>query len=142
MSELHTTLVKDLNDKQIDQLLELYRNEFWCNQRTRPGVERMLHHSDIILGAVDGVDDLVGFVRVLTDYVYKATVFDLIVHQDWRGKGLGSLLMDAVLSHPELRVVEHIDLNCLPEMYGFYERWGFSSDLGSLGFLRRFNHDG
>ena len=99
----------------------------------------MLCHSDIIVGAVDGEEDLVGFVRVLTDFVYKATVFDLIVRPDWRGNKLGRVLMNAVITHPALGNVEHLDLNCLPEMCKYYESLGFTSDLGGLSLLRRFN---
>jgi ribosomal protein S18 acetylase RimI-like enzyme len=139
MSEPQATLVSELTGEQIDQLVALYRNEFWCSQRTRSDVERMLHHTDILVGAVDEADNLIGFVRVLTDYAYKAAIFDLIVRPDWRGRDLGRRLMDAVISHPELRNVEHFDLNCLPEMFGFYEKWGFTSDIGGLGFMRRFN---
>lgn len=139
MSELQLSLVTELNDKQIDQLVALYRNEFRCNHRTRPGVERMPGHSDIIVGVVDGEDDPVGFVRVLTDFVCKAVIFDLIVRPGRRGNKLDRMLMNAVISHPELKNVKHFDLNCLPEMYTFYERWGFTSDLGGLGLMRRFN---
>jgi GNAT superfamily N-acetyltransferase len=133
------SLLHALGDKQIDQLVALYANEFWCGRRTRDDVERMLSHSDIVVGAVDEADDLVGFVRVLTDYVYKATIFDLIVRPDWRGKQLGRTLMNTVISHPELENVEHLDLHCLPEMYPFYAKWGFTPELGGLGFMRRFN---
>lgn len=138
-SDLPPSLISELNNKQIDQLVSLYSNEFWCSRRTRPGVEQMLSCSDIIIGAIDAAEDLVGFVRVLTDYVYKATIFDLIVRPDWRGHNVGRQLMNAIVSHPELEHVEHLDLNCLPEMYNFYERWGFTSDVGRLGFMRRVN---
>lgn len=139
MRQKEPTLVADLTEKHIDQLIELFAKEFWCNQRARPGVERMLSHSDIVVGAIDSANDLVGFVRVLTDYEYKATIFDLIVRSDWRGQKLGRVLMNAVIFHPALKCVEHIDLNCLPEMYAFYEKWGFTSELAGLGFMRYFN---
>jgi GNAT superfamily N-acetyltransferase len=69
----------------------------------------------------------------------KATIYDLIVHSDWRGKQLGRFLMDSVINHPDLKDVGHFDLNCLPEMYKFYQKWGFTTELGKLGFMRRFN---
>ena len=139
MNAPQTSLITHLNDRQINQLIALYSNEFWCSQRTQPDVEKMLDHSDIIIGVVDSQDNLVGFVRVLTDYVYKATIYDLIVHPDWRGKQLGMQLMEAVLAHPKLKHVDHFDLHCLPDMYPFYEKWGFTTDLGGVGHMRRFN---
>jgi hypothetical protein len=45
--------------------------------------------------------------------------------------------MDAVLNHPKLQTVQNWALGCLPHMVPFYERWGFSDDLGEIKFLRR-----
>ena len=133
------SLVYELTDSQIDQLLSLYRNEFWCKNRQREPVVRMLEHSDIVIGVVDTSDKLLGFARVLTDFTFKAILFDVIVHPDWRGKKMGSLLMNSVINHPKLKDVEHIDLNCLPEMQPYYQKWGFTVDVGKLSFMRRFN---
>lgn len=130
--------VDKLNDQAIDQLVMLYSNEFWCKNRNRQSVCTMLNNTDIIIGAMDNENNLVGFVRVLTDYIFKATIYDLIVQPKWRGNDLGLLLMNAVFEHPQLKQVEHFDLNCLPEMYPFYEKWGFTTDLQGLGFMRRF----
>lgn len=134
------SIITSLNDNQINQLVTLYRNEFWCNERKRNDVVKMLKNSDIVMGAVNSRNDLIGFVRVLTDFVYKATIYDVIVHPEWRRKKIGKLLMDGVVNHPELQKVEHFDLNCLPEMYKFYEKWAFTTDVGELGFMRRFNY--
>ena len=101
----------------------------------------MLQHSDIVAGVKNTSSNLVGFVRVLTDYVYKATIYDLVVHPEWRGRKIGKLLMDTVLNHPELHNIEHFDLYCLPEMYPFYARWGFTENVSGLGFMRKFNHE-
>jgi len=139
LTESKVTLVSELTDAQIDQLMALYRNEFWCNHRRRPDVVKMLAHTDIVIGAVDDEENLVGFVRVLTDYVYKATIYDVIVRPDWRGKQLGRLLMDSVINHPELKDVLHFDLYCLPKMHDFYERWDFKSDVGEITHMRRIN---
>jgi GNAT superfamily N-acetyltransferase len=138
--QLEIAVVTKLTDKQIDQLVEFYHNEFWCNKRKRSDVDRMLANSDIIVGVEDRSHDLVGFVRVLTDYIYKAIIFDLIVQPEWRGHKIGELLMDATINHPALSDVEHFDLNCLPEMYKYYERWAFTADVGELGFMRRYNN--
>ncbi len=100
----------------------------------------MLSNSSIVLGVENEECDLVGFIRVLTDFVYKAIIFDLIVHPKWRGNKVGKLLMDSIINHPELTDVEHFDLNCLPKMYKFYEQWSFTSVLGELGFMRRFTN--
>ena len=136
---MQTTVINKLSNDQIDQLIELYRNEFWCNTRARYDVEKMLAHSNVIVGLEDSDHNLIGFVRVLTDYVYKVMIYDLIVHPDFRGKQLGNILMDEIISHPELKQIPHFDLYCLPEMNEFYQQFDFTAELGGLGVMRRDN---
>ncbi len=137
-------IVETLTENQVSDLMDLYKNEFWCNQRTREDVVRMLAATDVIIGLVDEGDGvpprklrLIGFTRVITDFVYRAMIFDVIVHPTYRNRGLGKVLMDAVANHPKLQAVENISLNCLPKMIPFYERWGFTGNVGEMKFMRR-----
>jgi predicted GNAT family N-acyltransferase len=97
----------------------------------------MLRQCDICVGVVEQDSKrLVGFARVLTDSIFKAFIFDVIVASDYRDKKLGALLMDAVLSHRNLQQVKHFELYCLPEMESFYQRWGFSRDVSNVTLMR------
>lgn len=125
-------IVTELTDAQISDLLELYSQEYWSSQRTREAVVQMLASSDLIVGLVDEDDRLVGFTRVLTDFVFRAVVFDVVVKPSLRGQGLGRKLLDALIHHPQLQTVEVIALACLPEMVPFYERWGFTAGTEAL----------
>ena len=130
-------IVEILTESQVSELMDLYKNEFWSDKRTREDVVKMLASTDVIIGLVDECDRLIGITRVLTDFVYRAMIFDVIIKPTHRNMGLGAKLMDAVLNHPKLQTVEHFYLNCLPNMMPFYERWGFSDDVGEIKFLRR-----
>lgn len=128
-------IVAELNETQISDLVDLYKNEFWSQERTHEGVVKMLAATNIIIGLVDDRDRLVGFTRVFTDFVYRAMVFDVIVKSTHRKLGLGAKLMDAVVNHPDLRSVEYLILYCLAEMMPFYKRWGFTADVGEIRFM-------
>jgi predicted GNAT family N-acyltransferase len=130
-------IVETLTESQVSDLMDLYKNEFWSDKRTRQDVVKMLASTDVIIGLVDECDRLIGFTRVLTDFVYRAMIFDVIIKPTHRKMGLGAKLMDAVFNHPKLQTVENFSLNCLPHMIPFYERWGFSDDVGEIKFLRR-----
>jgi len=130
-------IVETLTESQVSDLMDLYKNEFWSDKRTRQDVVKMLASSDVIIGLVDECDRLIGITRVLTDFVYRAMIFDVIIKPTHRKMGLGAKLMDAVLNHPKLQTVENFALSCLPHMVPFYERWGFSDDVGEIKFLRR-----
>jgi predicted GNAT family N-acyltransferase len=73
---------------------------------------------------------------VLTDRTYIALVLDVIVTDDRRGQGVGALLMDTLLCQPALQTVRSIELVCQPEVTKFYERWGFTSDVGRSALMR------
>lgn len=131
------SIIHELSAAQLDELMQLYAPEFWTLHRRREDVARMIANTDLIFAAVDRGGTLVGFCRVMTDFVYRATLFDVIVSPHVRGGGVGKLLIDAVVNHPKLRGVEAIDLSCKPEMAPFYEKWGFDTDLSGTIFMRR-----
>ncbi|NJP11267.1 MAG: GNAT family N-acetyltransferase [Leptolyngbyaceae cyanobacterium RU_5_1] len=130
-------IISELTDHHVLELVELYRNEFWSKSRTCSDVVKMLAASDVIVGLVDERDRLVGFTRVLTDFVYRATIYDVIVKPTHRQQGLGVQLINAVIHHPQLCNVEQFALYCLPEMFPFYERWGFCADTHDLQLMFR-----
>ena len=98
----------------------------------------MLAHSDFVfpIFTVQG-NELVAFARVLSDRVCKALIFDVIVAPGHRDQGLGQRLVDRIVRHPELERVKHFELYCLPDLTAFYERWGFSMDVGGVALMRR-----
>lgn len=130
--------ITELTDSHIDDLLELYRNEWWTETREREELPQMVASSDELVAFEDSDSkELVAFARVLTDYTYKALVFDVIVAVSQRGHGLGERLMEEILNHSRLVDVEQFELYCLKEMAGFYERWGFTDKLGDIRLMRR-----
>ena len=131
-------MVGELSDAHIDTLVALYQNEWWSKGRTHDDVRKMLRHSDIVFGLVEAPSDrLVGFARVITDRVYRGTIYDVIVAPDQRGSDLGKILMDAVTSHPDLKDIESLELHCLPELECFYAKWGFAPNATGTNTLRR-----
>ncbi|MFL5796717.1 MAG: GNAT family N-acetyltransferase [Actinomycetota bacterium] len=131
-------LVERLDGDLPEQLYRLYVDEWWTHRRSLDDVRRMLDGSDVVIGLIDDADgSLAGFARVITDFIYKALVLDVIVARGHRNAGLGARLMDEVLGHSRLRDVIHFELYCRPELVPFYERWGFTNDLGELRFMRR-----
>lgn|SRR3990167_833434 len=107
----------------IDQLLRLYEQAPWARGRTKDGVATMLAHTDYFFTAWDG-PRLVAFARVLTDRVYRATLWDVVVDAEYQGRGVGEALMGIILSHPVLSTVEKFWLNTRDKQK-FYERFGF-----------------
>jgi GNAT superfamily N-acetyltransferase len=130
--------VEALTEDQVGQLHALYQGEWWSAGRALDDVRRMLTHSGLVVGLVEpGSGTLVGFGRVLTGFVYHATLYDVIVVADYWGQRIGHRLIEAVVHHPRLSGVATIWLCCLPEMVPFYERFGFTGEIGELKWMRR-----
>lgn len=130
------TLVEDLDDEQIPQLHALIQQQWWGGKRSLEDVRTMVSHTNLMIGLVENTENqLIGYCRVLTDFVFRATIYDVMVAEDWQGLGLGRRLMEALCSHPKLERVSFIYLCCEPKLFSFYERWGFSPYEGRTEWM-------
>ena len=130
MDILHT-----LNDQQLQQLHALYQNEWWSGGRTLEDTRRCAEGSSLIFGFVQE-GNLLAYARVITDYVFKAFIFDVIVSPALRGQGIGNLIVNTIKSHPDLQRVGHLELYCRADMIPYYESHGFTAALGDLHLMR------
>lgn len=129
-------IINRLEPKHIEQLHALYQKESWAKGRTLEETRRGVSGSSICVAMVENEGDLVAFTRVLTDYIFKALIFDVIVHEKYRGAGLGNALINTIKNHPELSRVKHFELYCLEELNSFYERHGFSTEVSNMHLMR------
>lgn len=106
------------------QLVRLFHQAPWAKDRSPEQTQEMLRQTDLVLCAWDG-DQLVGFGRVLTDFMYRATIWDVIVDRAYHKQGIGTEIVRRILHHPRLVQVELFWL--CTRRPGFYERLGFSS---------------
>ncbi|THJ21265.1 MAG: GNAT family N-acetyltransferase [Nitrospira sp. CG24D] len=119
-----TVTFSEKKSLQPEQLLTLFQQAPWAKGRTLNDARDMLRHTDVALCAWDG-DHLVGFGRVLTDFVYRATIWDVIVDEAYQKQGIGAEIVQRILQHPRLKKVELFWL--CTRRPGFYEKLGFSS---------------
>jgi GNAT superfamily N-acetyltransferase len=130
--------IDHLDESQMDDLFQLYQGEWWSQGRSMEEVRTVVTHSDFVFGFCHPTTRrLIAFTRVLTDRVFKALLFDVIVHPEFRGTGIGTILMQRVLAYPTLQQVQHIELYCLPERFRLYHSLGFTEQLGTLKLMRR-----
>lgn len=135
-------IIPQLSEHHIVQLHALYQREWWTKGRSLDATRRAVLGSQVVIGMIDDSDKLLAFVRILTDYTFKALILDVIVDESVRHQGLGKRLMDLVMSHEALQGVRHFELYCLPELVEFYSPYGFSEDVGDMRFLRMSRPDG
>ena len=106
------------------KLTHLFNQAPWAKGRTEADAKQMLANTDLSVCVWDG-ERLVGFGRVLTDYVYRASIWDIIVDKPYQGQGIGAELVRRILNHPRLKKVQLFWL--CTRTPRFYEKLGFSS---------------
>lgn len=99
---------------------------FWARDRDLDDLATAIAHSQPVITAWDG-DRLIGFARATSDGVYRATIWDVVIHPDYQGAGLGRKLIHTVLSHPHMIRVERVYLMTTNQRE-FYERIGFQGN--------------
>lgn len=109
------------------QLQDLFKQAaFWAKDRNMEDMAIAIANSNPTITVWDG-DRLIGFARATSDGVYRATIWDVVIHPDYQGAGLGRKLVETVISHPLVNRVERIYLMTTHQQR-FYERIGFEEN--------------
>lgn len=132
------TIIYNFSDNQIKQLIQLYKDTGW-GERSIEDITNCVQASQICIGILDQENNLIGFTRIITDFIYKALILDVMVNANYRGTGLGQKLMRNVKNHEKLKKVKHFELYCTPEMEAFYSHFGFSTDVDGIKLMRSTN---
>jgi GNAT superfamily N-acetyltransferase len=72
-----------------------------------------------------GIEQQVGFARVVSDKATFAWLCDVFIVEAFRGQGLGKWLMECVSAHPELQGLRRFMLGTR-DAHGLYEQYGFT----------------
>ncbi len=113
--------------KDLEQLRHLFNHSaFWAADRRFEDLAKAISYSCPVVTAWHG-DHLIGFARATSDGVYRATIWDVVIHDDYQGAGFGRKLVETVLSHPHVSTVERVYLMTTNQKH-FYKRVGFAEN--------------
>jgi GNAT superfamily N-acetyltransferase len=100
----------------------LSEHSYWAQWRTREQNDRIIDSSLVFGVYEDGRQ--IAHARVVTDTVVFGYLGDVFVVPEARGRGIGKLLMEAVLAHPDVRGLSRFTL-VTDDAHGLYEQYGF-----------------
>ncbi|NEO82678.1 MAG: GNAT family N-acetyltransferase [Spirulina sp. SIO3F2] len=109
---------------QVQTLLQ--KTAFWAQDRNLADLETAIAYSDPVI-TVWNHTQLIGFARATSDRVYRATIWDVLIHPDYQKCGLGRKLVETVLAHPHVNHVERVYLMTTYKQ-AFYKRIGFTEN--------------
>ncbi|MEO0769669.1 MAG: GNAT family N-acetyltransferase [Cyanobacteria bacterium J06649_4] len=118
---------ESFSQRQLNQLCDLFKlAAFWAKARRPEEMEQAIAYSKPVVTAWDG-DCLIGFCRATSDGIFRATIWDVVIHPDYQGAGLGRRLVETLIAHPHMNKVERTYLMTTHQQR-FYERIGFEKN--------------
>ena len=118
----------------LNQLQALFKSgAFWAENRSIEDLSIAIANSEPVVSVWDQ-HRLIGFARATSDGIYRANIWDVVIHPDYRGAGLGRKLVETVLSHPRMNRVERVYLMTTHQQ-SFYERIGFECNSSTTMVL-------
>ncbi len=115
-------IITDEREKvDVDKLHEMLSKTYWAANRTKDTTIKSL--DKVICFSMYYNNEQIGFARVITDEVVFSWICDIIVEEKFRGKGLGSWLMECVMNHPKIKNTRQA--LSTSSAYGLYEKCGF-----------------
>ncbi len=127
MDARHIQFSMDKSNIDLVQLQELFNlTAFWAKNRSLEDLETVITNSNPVVSVWDN-QKMIGFARATSDGVYRASIWDVIIHPNYQGCGLGRKLVETVITHPHLSKVERVYLMTSYQQ-NFYKRIGFEEN--------------
>lgn len=119
--------VRLVNVWDVETIADLYRAGGWWNERWDPkGLRDLIAGSFAFAVAADqSTGRAVGMGRVISDGVSDGYVQDLVVLPGYRGRGIGTMILSALLDHCTAKGVAWVALVAEPGTEPFYTALGF-----------------
>lgn len=119
-----------------DRDIDLYELEELCDavgwsRRPLRKVKKAIQYSFLVVSMWEqrgAQRRLIGFSRATSDHAFNATIWDVVVHPDFQGKGCGKALMRQVIKKLRSEDISNITLFADPQVVDFYRTLGFMPD--------------
>lgn len=96
---------------------------YWAKGRTYEEVLESTKYP-LCFGVFTKTGEQVGFTRVVTDFFNFAYLSDVFILPQHEGKGLGKLMLQSILAHPQLKTIKRFILHTR-DASNFYKSVGF-----------------
>ena len=117
---------------KLKRLLD--KNAFWATNRTIKDLKKSLTNSDVIISLWVG-NEIVGFGRALTDGIYRGVLWDIVIDQNHKGKGFGTLIIKNLLSSKKIKNTKKLYLMTTNKKL-FYSHFDFKEVISQNLLIR------
>ena len=113
------------NDLDFDVIYEFISQTYWAKDIPVQTLKKSISNS-LVFGVYKDTTEQVGFARVITDKATFAYLADVFILESCRGLGLSKLLMETVVSHPDLQGLRRFML-ATSDAHSLYAQYGFQA---------------
>jgi ribosomal protein S18 acetylase RimI-like enzyme len=117
---LDVKIHNDFSLANLDEMQQVYASVGWM-KHNKDIISKIFNASTQVTIATDG-NRIIGFGRAISDGVFNAAIYDVVVHAEYQGMGIGKLIMKDLLSN--LRDISCVHLISTTGNENFYRRVG------------------
>ena len=116
----------------LDAIHAYLTRSYWSEGIPRALVAKAMAGS-LCFGLLDGGRQ-VGFARIITDAATYAYLCDVYVLEEYQGRGLGTWMMQELMTHPDLQGLRRFTL-VTRDAHRLYEKCGFGALANPAGYM-------
>ena len=133
------TFITEPTPAQVQGVLELYRLQGWWEEPGAhdPGLAGAIIRGSHCFYIASHEGRVVGMGRAISDKASDAYIQDLIVHPEFRGKGIGTRMVQELVGRLQRDRLGWIGLVAEAGTWDFYRRIGFADMPGSVLMLKK-----
>ena len=118
-------ITSDPNDLDFEVIYKFISTSYWAKGIPKSVLKTAIANS-LVFGLYKTSGEQVGFARVTTDKATFAYLADVFILPEVQGLGLGKLLIETIVSHPDLQSLRRFML-ATSDAHTLYEKFGFES---------------
>lgn len=118
------TVSSDKAKLDVPFIQNFLKDVYWAAGRTIDEVQKTIDSSFCFGIYLD--EKQIGFCRLITDYIVFAYVMDVFIIEEQRGNGYSSILINAMMTEPELQQVKIWRL-ATSDAHFLYKKFGFAA---------------
>ena len=116
-------IVEGKENIKVEEVERLLKMTYWADTRPIEKIRMSMDNSECYGLFIEGIDQLVGFARVITDYATTYYLCDVIIDNEYQHNGLGKALVSHIASIP--KYAELRGLLVTKDAHGLYEKYGY-----------------
>ncbi|MDW4082771.1 GNAT family N-acetyltransferase [Staphylococcus saprophyticus] len=109
----------DMND--IDEIVRIYHGNHWNGHNQEEVITLFNTATHVVIAKREG--QVIGFARAMSDGVFNAAIYDVVVDTAYQSKGVGNKIVQEMVNY--LGELSYIHLIATTGNESFYEAIGF-----------------